>query len=219
MSYILNIDTSESIASICLANNETIYPVVYNNNRNDHASWLHPAIQAMLKEQGVSLSAIKAVAVGIGPGSYTGLRVSLSAAKGLCYALQIPLIAVNTLSMAALAAIHGAEDLICPMIDARRMEVFTAVYDKQLTEIEKPKALVIDPGSFSECLARHKVLFCGSGSQKLRSVLSHPNAAFSDVSANATHLAKLSYPLFLDQQFVDTAYAEPLYIKEFFSVS
>jgi tRNA threonylcarbamoyladenosine biosynthesis protein TsaB len=217
MSYILNIDTSESIASICLADDETIYPPAFNNSRNDHAAWLHTAINTLLQQHELSPANLHAVAVSIGPGSYTGLRVSLSAAKGLCYALDIPLIAVNTLSMVALAAFAEAKDLICPMIDARRMEVFTAIYDRQLVEKEKAKALIVDADSFSSLLDSYSILFCGSGSPKLQTILSHSNAAFSTVRANAAHLAKLSYPLFLNKQFADTAYTEPLYIKDFFS--
>jgi tRNA threonylcarbamoyladenosine biosynthesis protein TsaB len=219
MSYILNIDTSETAASVCLARNEDTYAPVFNNNRNDQAAWLHPAIQQLLRQYQLNPKDLQAIAVSIGPGSYTGLRVSLSAAKGLCYALGIPLIAVNTLSMIACAVQQEAKDLICPMIDARRMEVFTALYNDQLVIKEPAKALVLEADSFSSWLTTHTILFCGSGSHKFQSLLSHPNASFSTSTANAAHLAKLSYPMFLKQQFADTAYTEPLYLKEFFSGS
>jgi tRNA threonylcarbamoyladenosine biosynthesis protein TsaB len=216
MSYILNIDTSETIASVCLSHNDDIHTPVFNKNRNDQASWLHPAIQQLLHQHKLKPVDLNAIAVSIGPGSYTGLRVSLSAAKGLCYALQIPLIAVNTLSMIACAVQSEASDLICPMIDARRMEVFTALYNRELMEIEKANPLILEPGSFSAALSHHPVLFCGSGSNKFQHILSHPNASFSTTAANAAHLATLAYPLFLNKQFSDTAYTEPLYVKEFF---
>jgi tRNA threonylcarbamoyladenosine biosynthesis protein TsaB len=217
MNYLLHIDTASDTASICLSENEEVLELVFNESRNDHAAWLHTAIDALLKKNEIKVKDLQAIAVAIGPGSYTGLRVALSAAKGLCYALNIPLIAVSTLSMLAYAVLPEVETLICPVIDARRMEVFTTVYDKNLQEVLPPQALIIDESSFLAILDSNKVVFCGSGCKKLQPVINHSNATFSTVTANASHLVKLAHPLFEAKQFADTAYAEPFYIKEFFT--
>jgi tRNA threonylcarbamoyladenosine biosynthesis protein TsaB len=217
MSFILNIDTSENRASVCLAEGSNQLSVSYNDSRNDHAAWLHPAIRSLLQEHNCTLQQLAAIAVSIGPGSYTGLRVSLSAAKGLCYALQVPLITVNTLELAAWAVRADASQLICPMIDARRMEVFTGLYDTALNELEPPHALILETNSFSSLLNDNNVLFCGSGSKKLHGLLSNTIPTVSEKRADASHLAQLAFRRFQDKNFADTAYTEPLYVKEFYS--
>ncbi|HKO79379.1 MAG TPA: tRNA (adenosine(37)-N6)-threonylcarbamoyltransferase complex dimerization subunit type 1 TsaB, partial [Chitinophagaceae bacterium] len=168
MAIILNIDTAVESASICLAKGARPLQFAINGNQRDHASWLHVAIQKIIAGTGTSLKDIEAVAVTIGPGSYTGLRVGLSTAKGLCFALNIPLIAINTLEMMAYAVEKDEADFVCPLIDARRMEVFMAVYDKKMEEIVKPVAMIIEPGSFDSLLASGKILFSGNGSKKLQ---------------------------------------------------
>jgi tRNA threonylcarbamoyladenosine biosynthesis protein TsaB len=155
--------------------------------------------------------------VTIGPGSYTGLRVGLSAAKGFCYALQIPLIAVGTLEMMAFAMKDESEGLLCPLIDARRMEVFYALYDNKVTEVVKPAALIIDEKSFNDFLFNQILIFSGSGSKKLQTILTHPNARFSQAVASAIHLAVIASKYFQLKKFADLAYIEPLYVKEFYS--
>lgn len=217
MSYLLNIDTSGDTASICLSENEQLIDLGFNESRNDHASWLHPAIETMLKNNGLTTSHLQAVSVSIGPGSYTGLRIALSAAKGLCYALNIPLITIDTLKMMAFAVQPEATDLICPLIDARRMEVYTAVYNKHLKEETAPHALIIDETSFVNLLHSRQVLFCGSGCSKLQTIISHSNATISENSADASHLARLAFINYCNNEFASVAYAEPLYIKEFYS--
>lgn len=217
MSYILNIDTSAETASICLSLNGKSIALACNENRNGQTSWLHPAIENMLTEQQLVLKDIQAIAVAIGPGSYTGLRVGLSAAKGFCYALNIPLITVSTLKMLAYAVQKEAAELICPLIDARRMEVFSCLYGKTLSEEKKPAAFIIDENTFTETLNSHKVLFCGTGSKKLQPLINHDNASFSSNMANASDLGVLSYACLLNKEFADVAYTEPLYIKEFYS--
>jgi len=216
MSFILNIDTALDTASVCLAQNEEILALAINENQKKQSGWLHQVINELLKKNNLRPNQLDAVAVSIGPGSYTGLRVGLSAAKGLCYALNIPLIAVSTLKMIAFAAKDEADSLICPMIDARRMEVFTAVYDKELQEKMPAHALVIDEKSFADMLTS-SILFCGNGSKKLQSLISNTNASFSDTVSNASHLSPLSQNCFLKKEFADLAYTEPLYIKEFYS--
>src|SRR5689334_17760726 len=127
MSLVLNIDTAVETASICLSEDRKILQVSINENQKDHAAWLSVAIQNMMINAGYRLNQLHAIGITIGPGSYTGLRVGLSAAKGLCYALNIPLITIGTLEMMAFAAKDEPADLLCPLIDARRMEVFTAL--------------------------------------------------------------------------------------------
>jgi tRNA threonylcarbamoyladenosine biosynthesis protein TsaB len=217
MALLLNIDTALGTASACLSTEEKVLLFVENNDQKDHASWLHTSIAAMLQQTGMKTTDLSAVSVSIGPGSYTGLRVGLSAAKGFCYALNIPLIAVGTLDMIAFAVKEEATEFICAMIDARRMEVFTALYDKNLRQIHAPSAMIIDTERFSTALDKNKVLFCGNGSKKLQGILSHPNASFSDTAMTSLHLSAIAYQLYREKQFADLAYTEPLYLKEFYS--
>ncbi len=217
MSLILNIDTALEVATVCLAKNGEVIQTAVNPEPKDHAAWVHPAIKGLLQQCGYSLQQLDAVAVSIGPGSYTGLRVGLSSAKGLCYALDIPLISIGTLEMIAFAVKEEATDLICPLVDARRMEVFAAVYDKYLTEIIPPHATLLEPGSFGSLLGTHKILFCGNGSKKLQSFLSHANALFAGTPETAHSLSQLSHKSFVQKGFADLAYTEPLYVKDFYS--
>ncbi len=217
MALILNIDTALETASVCLSRDEEVLSMLQNNDQKDHAAWMHVAIESLLKESSCLVSDLNAVAVSIGPGSYTGLRVGLAAAKGICYALNIPLISVGTLEATAFAVKKETTELICPLIDARRMEVYTAIYDKELHEIEKPQAMVITDDSFAGRLQQQNILFCGSGSKKLQSILSHTNASFSSTNMNAAHVAALASKKHLVQSFSDLAYTEPLYIKEFYT--
>lgn len=217
MSLILNIDTALDTASVCLAKDDVILQTAFSKNQKDHASWLHPAINELLQKNKLSVSELSAVAVSIGPGSYTGLRIGLSAAKGFCYTLNIPLITVNTLKILAAAVREQAKDLIVPAIDARRMEIFTAVYESNLHEKIPPHALIVDETCFSELLSSHSLLFCGNGAGKLKSVLENPNANFSETMGDAATLAGISYQLYLQKDFADLAYTEPLYLKEFYS--
>jgi len=217
MSLILNIDTAIDTASVCLAKEGTSLQYAVNEDQKDHAAWLHPAIADMLQKNNNAFHDLQAVAVSIGPGSYTGLRVGLAAAKGLCYALGIPLITVNTLKIMAFAVKDEVKDAdpICPMIDARRLEVFTAVYDKALQERVPPHALVLEKTSFESILSSANMLFCGNGSLKFQQMLLHSNACFSTTKSNAKDLAKLSHPRFVAKEFAGLASAEPFYIKEF----
>jgi tRNA threonylcarbamoyladenosine biosynthesis protein TsaB len=218
MAILLHIDTAVETASVCLSNDADPIKLAVNDNQKEHAAWLHPAIQRLLQEAAMTVKDLDAVAVSIGPGSYTGLRVGLSAAKGLCYALDIPLIATGTLEVMAGAVKNKDATLICPLIDARRMEVFTAVYDRSLTEIKKPYAMIINQSSFSELLSSNRVLFCGNGGKKLQAVLSDNNAIFSTDIATAADMCPLSSRYFREKKFSDVAYTEPLYIKDFFSI-
>ena len=217
MAIILNIDTAVDNASICLSDNDKIAGMVINESRKDHASWLHNAIRDLVLKSGLQMNDLSAVAVSIGPGSYTGLRLGLTAAKGLCYALHIPLITVNTLKMMAYSVRKEVTDLVCPVIDARRMEVFTAVYNTSFEEIMKPSAVVVDKQSFSDIVSSHRVIFCGNGTKKLQSILSHTNAIFSSHVATAADMVYFASNYHSEKNFADLAYCEPFYIKEFYS--
>jgi len=216
MPIILNIDTSGETASVCLSKDGDLAGLAVNTNQRDHAAWLHGAIQDLIKNTGMTLGDLEAVAISIGPGSYTGLRIGLSAAKGLCYALNIPLISINTLQMIAHAVIKEGVELICPLIDARRMEVFTAIYSKTLEEIKKPFAMVIGKDSFGDILATNRIIFCGNGSKKLQDVLCHDNAIFDDSIATAADLRFFAKNYFQEKNFANVAYTEPYYLKEFY---
>lgn len=224
MSLLLHIDTSADRASLCLSEEEEVLDLVFNEARNDHATWLHPAIDRMIKKHGRPLSALEAVSVSIGPGSYTGLRIGLSAAKGICYALNIPLLAISTLKMIAAASVKEASGLVCPLIDARRMEVYAAVYDKQLTEITAPHAMILDKEGFSSLLqglahqAEADILFCGNGSPKVPGDFLNHRHIISNIQADASHLVALAADLFRKEDHADTVYTEPVYIKEFYTV-
>lgn len=214
MSLILNIDTALSTASVCLSKDGKVLSYLENPNQKDHSTWLHTAILNILAEGRINTGNLTAIAVNTGPGSYTGLRVGLSAAKGLCYALGIPLISINSLMLLALAVSQEAEDLICTAIDARRMEAYVAVYQKDLKEITPPSSVIINENSFGTVLHQHKILFCGNGSSKMKGVIKHPNALFSDATAGVKHLAHLSYQQFIKKEISDLVNTEPLYIKE-----
>ena len=183
----------------------------------ESASWIHTAIAQALQEASLSLKEVSAVAVSAGPGSYTGLRVGMATAKGLCFALGIPLITINTLHMMAVAALEEPTRLLCPMIDARRMEVFTGVYTKKLEEVLPAQALILQPDSFAALLEEDSITFFGNGSAKFQALQSHPHAFFKTITADASHLAVLASRAFEEQKFADLAYSEPFYGKAFFS--
>lgn len=215
MALILNIDMAVELASLCLAKDGDIFSFDKNGNQKDHASWLHPAIEGMMKKTGWQLRQLDAIAITIGPGSYTGLRVGLASAKGLCYALQKPLIALNTLQVMANAVKKNAEEMICPMIDARRMEVFTAIYSNALQTVAEPGAMILDEKSFSEELSRYKILFCGNGCKKFHPLCNNINAAFTDSAFDSSHMIELSEKQYAERIFANLVYTEPLYLKEF----
>ncbi len=219
MALILNIDTATETAGISLSKDGGSLALLQNRDQKDHASWLHPAIEKMMRETGFRMQDLQAVAVTEGPGSYTGLRVGMAAAKGFCYALNIPLITESTLKVMAFAAREQAPStgLFCPMIDARRMEVFTAVYQDDLTEIMPATAMIIDEDSFSDYLAGSKVSFFGAGSYKCKPIITAPSAAFIEINYHAGYLGILSFLRYLQREFTGLAYSEPAYTKEFYT--
>ncbi|TDO28992.1 tRNA (adenosine(37)-N6)-threonylcarbamoyltransferase complex dimerization subunit type 1 TsaB [Sediminibacterium goheungense] len=222
MSYILNIDTATETAGVCLSHDQAILAQLSNTDQKNHAAFIQPAIASIMQETDLNLTDIDAVAVTAGPGSYTGLRVGMATAKGICFALDKPLITINTLEVMALAAIESADNEVtafCPLIDARRMEVFTAIYDHSLTMLLEPQAMVLEEQSFADFLDKNIMLFSGSGMKKLSKISGHPNARFTEVQHHAAQLAKLALKAFSNKHFADLAYSEPLYLKPFFDTS
>jgi tRNA threonylcarbamoyladenosine biosynthesis protein TsaB len=219
MAVILNIDTSMATAGVCLSKEGSVLALAESQDQKSHSAWLHPAIARLMAETGLAPRDLQAVAVTAGPGSYTGLRVGMAAAKGFCYALSIPLIAENTLNMMAFAALEqlpGA-DLLCPMIDARRMEVFTAVYEKDGKVLLQPTAMIIDEYSFAEFLSVRRMSFFGEGSYKCKPLITAPGAAFVNPSYDVGYLGKLSFLRYLQREFTGVVYSEPVYTKEFYT--
>jgi tRNA threonylcarbamoyladenosine biosynthesis protein TsaB len=224
MALILNIDTAVTTASVNLSQNGESLSTKMNEAARDHASWIQPAIRELLEENHFAINSVEAVAVSIGPGSYTGLRIGLSVAKGICYALDLPLITVNTLELMTMAAFRriprvvSGVDLICPMIDARRMEVFYAVFDKTGNQVRPPGSAILTGQFFDGFLAEKKLLFFGNGATKFSKIFSHENAIFDDsLVYNASDLRDISENKFSQKQFADLAYVEPFYVKSFYS--
>lgn len=219
MSLILNIDTATETAEVNIAEDGIVLQSSSNFLQKDHAGFLQTAIQQLLQSASISLPDINAIAVTAGPGSYTGIRVGMASAKGLCYALKKPLIAINTLEVLAVTAKQQDNSkgglLFCPMIDARRMEVFTAIYNDQLKAILDPCAMILGSNSFLDILNKDKIIFLGSGAAKWKKMCSHPNASFTDVSDLIGAMSNLSYSYFLQNRFSNLAYSQPFYLKEF----
>lgn len=191
---------------------------IVQTEQYSHAENLHLMLDRVLKKSGLAAGQIDAVAVSAGPGSYTGLRIGVSAAKGLCYALQIPLIPVGTLRLMCedVRVVSSGATLYCPMIDARRNEVYTTVYAATGATILPVQALILDEHPFLPLLEQHTMAFFGDGSDKFRSQLSHPNAQFIEmVVPDAANMAQLAEADFQQKNFKDVAYFEPFYLKAF----
>ncbi|APZ46433.1 tRNA (adenosine(37)-N6)-threonylcarbamoyltransferase complex dimerization subunit type 1 TsaB [Polaribacter reichenbachii] len=216
MSIILNIETATKNCSVSIANKGEILALRELNNGNySHAEVLHPFIVDILKEANLSNKEIDAVAVSKGPGSYTGLRIGVSAAKGLCFAFDKPLISIDTLTSLS-HAISIDNGIIIPMIDARRMEVYAAVYNQDHQQIREIKAEIIDKNSFSDYLEEHKVYFLGDGAQKCKTIINHKNAVFvDDKFPSAKEMAILSFNKYRKSDIENVAYFEPFYLKDF----
>ncbi len=222
MNYILNIHTATETAIVSICDGQKILATSINTNPKQHASFLHTAIQQILQENDIQINQLKAISVTNGPGSYTGIRVGLATAKGLCYSLKIPLITYNTLEVMTLSAIVNIQDknaFYCPMIDARRMEVFAAVYNYAIKEVMPPSAMIITQNSFEELLQLQPVYFFGNGSEKFKKIAKNiPPSYFIDQEISCKVLCKIAWEKYQKNEFNDTAYAEPLYIKEFYSM-
>jgi tRNA threonylcarbamoyladenosine biosynthesis protein TsaB len=219
LAIILNIETATKNCSVSLAKNGEVIAIKELNNGNySHAEVLHPFIVAVLKEANLTSKEIDAVAVSKGPGSYTGLRIGVSAAKGLCFAFDKPLISIETLRSLA-QAISVEEGLIVPLLDARRMEVYAAVFDKNIEQIRPTQAEIIDENSFKEYLETDKVFFLGDGDHKCKQIITHKNAFFiDDKFPSAKEMAELSYHKYKISDLEDVAYFEPFYLKDFVAI-
>lgn len=219
---ILNIDTSTSVCSVALSKDGETVAMKENNEGLNHSVLLGTYIDEILKENRTEIRELDAVAVSMGPGSYTGLRIGVSMAKGLCFGGGKPLVAVPTLQALALSVSSDIQEdaLYCPMLDARRMEVYTAFFNRENKTIVDTKAEIIDEHSFKELLEQHKIYFFGNGSDKVKGILKHPQAHFIEkVETSARHLIPLAEQLFKQRQFVDIAYFEPFYLKDFIATT
>lgn len=225
MALILNIETSSENCSVAIANNGKLTASLHSVDIKSHATILTVLIEQILKENSYSFSQFDAIAVSKGPGSYTGLRIGVSVAKGLCYGVQKPLIAVNTLQSMMNGLMHeypevetlAPEDAVfCPMLDARRLEVYLAYFSKQREWLKETSAEIIQEDSFMEILKEKKLYFFGSGSDKVKNIIHHENAVFVDgFTLKAEYLSSLSETAFQNKKFEDLAYFEPLYLKDF----
>ena len=221
MALILNLETATTVCSVALAQNGKFIAEKEIDNGYSHSQNLAIFIKEVLAETGKKPTDLNAIAISKGPGSYTGLRIGVSTAKGLCYALNIPLIAVPTLEVMveslSLTLSKGEGMLLCPMLDARRMEVYTALYDIEGNEKKTVCAEIIDESAFQKELENNMVYFFGNGAEKCKSVLgNHSNANFIDeVYPSAKSMAALSQTKFDKKEFEDVAYFEPFYLKDF----
>ncbi len=219
MAYILCIETSTTNCSVAVSKDDKLLSLVEQDSNNySHAEQLHIFIEQALREAKISKSQLSAVAVSKGPGSYTGLRIGVSSAKGLCYALGIPLISISTLkTLAAQAETIGAQDLIIPMIDARRMEVYTQVFDFELESLTEIEAKILDPDAFvSQFHSRKTLHFIGNGVKKFEEVCRvKQKTSFNYNNPSAQHMVKMANQKYKQQLFEDVAYFEPFYLKDF----
>jgi len=216
LTYILNIETATKNCSVSVSNNGELIAIKELNNGNySHAEVLHLFINEVVNEANIKLSDISAVAVSKGPGSYTGLRIGVSAAKGLCFALSIPLISINTLeSLAHCLTIESGK--IVSMLDARRMEVYSAVFDSDFIQVRAIKAEIIDGNSFSEYLTKEPIYFVGDGAEKCKDIITHVNAVFVEEKfPSAKEMCLLAYDKYKKNDIEDVAYFEPFYLKDF----
>jgi len=225
MALILNIESSTEVCSVSLAQNGEVLDILENPTGLNHSALLTVFIEDIFRKLDLPFSKLDAVAVSGGPGSYTGLRIGVAAAKGICYALNLPMIAITSL---ASMTHHVAQNIdhyqlpddnnmcFCPMIDARRMEVYTALFNRKEEMIRKIQADIIDESSFLSYLDNRIVVFFGNGAEKCRDTIQHQNAIFiENVITSSAYMASFSEKAFLMKKFVDVAYYEPYYLKDF----
>ena len=215
MALILHIETATTNCSVALAKEGELLAIKEVSNGYSHAENLHVFIRELLNSQELAFEQLDAIAVSKGPGSYTGLRIGVSAAKGLCFALDKPLIAVDTLQTLAMQ-VSGHDGLIVPMIDARRMEAYTAVFNGRFDKLREIKAEVLTEESFVEELSTQQVVFIGNAVEKTQDVISNENAEFrAGVLPSAREMCPVAFEAFKRQDFEDVAYFEPYYLKDF----
>jgi len=222
LAKILNIETSTRVCSVTLSVDGIVKAIKESHVKNAHAGSVTLFSEEVIKSAGFSFTNLDAIAVSKGPGSYTGLRIGVSTAKGFCYSLEKPLIAISTLKAMVFGMIKKMGEtadnyVFCPMIDARRMEVYTAVYDHKLVEIQEIRAEIIDEHSFTELLEKQKVVFAGDGAEKCKPILGqNKNALFlNEFYPSSSFLCELAEEKFKKGLFEDVAYFEPFYLKDF----
>lgn len=226
MAHILNIETSTEVCSVTLASNGQLLYKKESTEGLNHSKVLTVFIDDLFKENNLKTKSIDAVAVSKGPGSYTGLRIGVSVAKGLCYGLSIPLISVNSLEVLGIYAAQNLSEyklpndgipvLFCPLIDARRMEVYTSLYNLQGEELRPVSAEIIDEHFLSDLLENHKILFFGNGAEKCKNIIKHKNAFFEGpMLTSAQFMQSISERKFNNGEFENVAYFEPFYLKNF----
>ncbi len=220
MAYLLHIESSSTVCSIAISKDTELVGLKELNNGYTHAENLHVFIEQLLKETSLTTKDLNAISISSGPGSYTGLRIGFSAAKGLAYVLNIPLITIDTLKALSNGVMQKVQTdvLFCPLMDARRMEVYCAVYDKNFNSILPMQALVLDEESVKVFNQNKSIYFFGDGMSKAKDLLQNiPNSNFvEDVTASASAMISLAYQKYIAKDFADTAYSEPNYLKEFF---
>lgn len=220
MAYILHIESSSTVCSVAISDNLNVLAIKELDNGYTHSENLHTFIQAILQESKLEASQLNAISVSSGPGSYTGLRIGYSTAKGLAYALQIPLININTLQALTVSVVEKitTDAFFCPMLDARREEVYCSLFSNQLIEEMPTQALILNEENIHVFNKNKAIYFFGDGMPKAKKWLAElPNAYFVDeIKASANFLVPLAYQKYLKKEFADLAYSEPLYLKEFF---
>jgi len=214
VAYILQIETSTTNCSVAISKKGETIALKEVSNGYSHAENLHVFIKDLLTENKLEYTDLNAVAVSKGPGSYTGLRIGVSTAKGLCFSLDIPLIALGTLEVLA-CQVQIEEGFIVPMIDARRMEAYTKVFDANFEEVRAIEAEILEETSFQKFLAKNKVVFVGNKTEKTQEVIQHENAVFVDTLPSAKDMSVLAYVKYKKNDIEDVAYFEPYYLKDF----
>ena len=216
MALILNIETATTNCSVSIGKDGRMLALKeLNSSSYSHSEDLHFFIKESLEAASLSTNDLDAIAVSKGPGSYTGLRIGVSAAKGLCFALDLPLIGISTLESMA-SQIKLKDGVIIPVLDARRMEVYSAVYDSNYKKLRETKVEEVKPDSFAQYAVKGKAYIIGSGAVKCREILEHPNFVFDDsIIPSAKEMCQLSYREFRANNFQNTAYFEPNYLKDF----
>ena len=219
MTTLLQIETATQVCAVALSINGNTVAYKEETAQNIHAGNLTLFIDEVMRTADVDYQNLDAVAVSKGPGSYTGLRIGVSTAKGLCFALDKPLIAIDTLKMMAngfLAQKECYDGLVCPMIDARRMEVYTTLFDAKLNPLVPVTAMIVDEQSYQEVLKTQLVTFIGDGAMKCADIITHQNAVFNALNFNsAVNMSSLAFDAFTNGDFQDVAYFEPYYLKDF----
>lgn len=220
MAFLLHIESTSTVCSIAISENETLIAIKEVNDGFSHAENLHFFIQDVLKQSGLNINQLGAISISSGPGSYTGLRIGFASAKGLAYALKIPLIKVDTLKSLSKSVIDSVkrDAYYCPLIDARRMEVYYALHTNDLTELQKPNNLVITQESINIFVLDKAIYFFGDGLEKSKLALNTLKEIYfvENIMPSAKHLIPLAYQKFNENDFEDLAYAEPFYLKDFF---